>query len=386
MGDEDERFKRFSVGLKRRMWTLRGLGARLYCAIPSPDTMADTLKIALLGAGWFGREGHLNNLVNIEDVEVIAACSKSKEDLDAAKGIVGDSLRTFGDWQQVLEIEDVDAVIVALPNHQHHVAAVAALEAGKHVLCEKPLGLSILQCNDIIEAAEAAGKVLQVGHEMRFQRLYEEMKRMIDEGAVGDLQVMWCREFRGPMRGGWRSSEAMTGGTILEKNIHHIDLFNWVLDRKPLRVMAQGGTNVLTDREVLDNAQVLIEYEDGRRAVLELCLFAPYGGDCEIGVVGDGGRIDTRNQALSLVHQRFDLPDRTEMRIADSPEDANFTDASGRVDRGIRAELEHFATCIREDEKPLNDGASSRMAVAVCLAAQESIKRNRAVMIEEILR
>jgi myo-inositol 2-dehydrogenase/D-chiro-inositol 1-dehydrogenase len=274
---------------------------------------------------------------------------------------------------------------VALPNNQHHAAAVAALEAGKHVLCEKPLGLSILQCDDVIEAAAAAGKVLQVGHEMRFQRLYVEMRRMIGEGAIGDLQLMWCREFRGAMREGWRSSESVTGGTILEKSIHHIDLFNWILDQKPVRVMAQGGTNVLTDREVLDNAQALIEYDGGRRASLELCLFAPYGGDCEIGVVGDGGRIDTRNQALTLIHHRFDLPDRTEMQIADSAEDANFTDASGRIDRGIRAELEHFFHCIREEETPLNDGAASRMAVAVCLAAQESIKRNEAVTIEEIL-
>ena len=347
--------------------------------------MADSLKFALLGAGWFGRTGHLCNLVKLEDVEVVAACSKSQSDLAAARDIAGRTLQVFDDWQHVLEIEEVDAVIVALPNHQHHAAAVAALEAGKHVLCEKPLGLNLLQCDDIIDAAEAAGKVLQIGHEMRFQRLYSEMKRMIGEGAVGDPQLMWCREFRGPMREGWRSSESMSGGTILEKNIHHIDLFNWMLDRKPLRVMAQGGTNVLTGREGLDNAQMLIEYEGGRRATLELCLFAPCGGECEIGIVGAGGRIDTRNQALSLVHHRFDLPDRIEMRIADSPEDANFTDASGRVDRGIRAELEHFIHCIREEEKPLNDGAASRMAIAVCLAAQESIKRNEKVTIEEIL-
>ena len=136
---------------------------------------------------------------------------------------------------------------------------------------------------------------------------------------------------------------------------------------------------------MLDNAQVLIEYEDGRRATLELCLFAPYGGDCEIGAAGNLGRIDTKNQALSLVHHRFDLPDRTDMKIADSPEDANFTDASGRVDRGIRPELLDFFDCIRDGRKPLNDGESSLMAVTVCLAAQESIKRRECVTIEEML-
>lgn len=351
----------------------------------SEESPEKPITIALLGAGWFGREAHLKNLLSMEGCEVAAVSSRSDESLDASREIAGSHLRTFQDWREALAVETVDAVVIALTNDQHHEAALAALEAGKHVLCEKPLGLTVAQCDEIIAAQQSAGKVLQVGHEMRYQRLYQEMKRMIDRGEVGELQLMWCREFRGPMRLGWRSSEALTGGTILEKNIHHVDLFNWMIDRKPVRVSAHGGTNVLTDREVLDNAQVLVEYEGGRRATLELCLFAPYGGDCEIGVAGDRGRIDSRNQALSLVHHRFDLPDRTEMQIADSPEDANFTDASGRVDRGIRPELADFLSCIREKRAPMNDGQSSRMAVAVCLAAQESIKRAESVSIEEVM-
>jgi predicted dehydrogenase len=220
---------------------------------------------------------------------------------------------------------------------------------------------------------------------MRFQKLYSHMKRMIDGGEVGDLQLMWCREFRGPMRPGWRSSEALTGGTILEKNVHHIDLFNWMMDQMPLRVSAHGGTNVLKDREILDNAQVLIEYEGGRRATLELCLFAPHGGECEIGACGDKGRIDTKNQALELVHHRFDHSEVLRMQIADDGDAANFVDSSGRVDRGIKPELEHFVNCIKDGVKPLNDGESARLAVAVCLAAQESIKREESVYLSELL-
>ncbi|MEM7014927.1 MAG: Gfo/Idh/MocA family oxidoreductase, partial [Verrucomicrobiota bacterium] len=283
-----------------------------------------------------------------------------------------------------LQIDGVDAVVIALTNNLHHEAAIAAFEAGKHVLLEKPLGLTIQECHEIIAASAAAGKTLQIGHEMRFQRLYQKMKEMVGRGDVGDLQLMWCREFRGPMRVGWRSSEELTGGTLLEKNCHHFDLFNWILG-KPVKVAAHGGRNVLLDREVLDNAQVLVEHEGGRRATLELCLFAPYGGDCEIGVAGSGGRIDTKNQALQLVHHRFDIPERTEMEVGDFAEDANFVDASGRVDRGIRPELEHFIDCVREGKTPLNDGESALQSVAVCLAGQESIKRGESVTIEEML-
>lgn len=344
-----------------------------------------TINIGLLGAGWFGREAHLKNLLKLPGVNVVAVSSRSDESREAAKQLVGDQLLVFEDWRDVLQVQSLDAVIVALTNDQHHAAAMAAFAAGKHVLCEKPLGLSIAECDSIIAAAESAGKVLQVGHEMRHQQLYQRMKTMVDAGDVGDPRVMWCREYRGPMRPGWRSSEKLTGGMLLEKNCHHFDLFNWILDATPVRVSAFGGTDVLTDQELLDNAQVMVEYEGGRRAVLEICLFAPSGGDCEIGVVGSGGRVDTKNQAIHLEYHRFDPAERTEEIVPDPDDEAGFQDASGRVDRGIKAELTHFVECCQTGSIPLNSGAAARMNVAICLAAQESIRRGEVVTIKEVL-
>lgn len=344
-----------------------------------------TLRIGLLGAGWFGREAHLRNLLKLDGVEVTAVSSRSEDSRQAAAELVGDQLQTFDDWRDVVALESLDAVIVALTNDQHHAAAMAALNAGKHLLCEKPLGLTITECDEIIAAAAAADKVLQVGHEMRHQQLYQRVHSMVTAGDVGIPRVMWCREYRGPMRPGWRSSEAQTGGMLLEKNCHHFDLFNWMLGGQPERVSAFGGTDVLHDSELLDNAQVLVEYEGGRRAVLEICLFAPSGGDCEIGIVGDAGRIDTRNQAIELVYHRFDPVERREELVPDPDDEAGFQDASGRIDRGIRAELQHFVDCCRSGDQPLNDGPSARMNVAVCLAAQESIRRGEVVRIDEVL-
>ena len=344
-----------------------------------------TINIGLLGCGWFGREAHLKNLLKLRDVNVVAVSSRSSESRDSAQELVGGHLQTFKNWRDVLQVDALDAVIVALTNDQHHAAAMAAFAAGRHVLCEKPLGLTIAECDEIIAASESAGKVLQVGHEMRHQQLYQRMKSVVDNGDVGDPRIMWCREYRGPMRPGWRSSEKLTGGMLLEKNCHHFDLFNWILNAKPVRVSAFGGTDVLTDRELLDNAQVIVEYEGGRRAVLEICLFAPSGGDCEIGVVGTAGRIDTKNQAIHLEYQRFDPSEHTEETVPDPDDEAGFQDASGRVDRGIKAELAHFIECCQTGSAPLNNGPAARMNVAVCLAAQESIRRGEVVTIEDIL-
>lgn len=321
----------------------------------------------------------------MDNVEVIAVSSRSEESRTAAKELVGDHLQTFDEWQEVLKVDHLDAVIVALTNDQHHVAAVQAFQAGLHVLAEKPLGLTIAECDHVIAAAKSAKKVLQIGHEMRHQALYQKMKSIIDGGDVGDRRVMWCREYRGPMRPGWRSSEAVTGGLLLEKNCHHFDLFNWMMDADPVRVFAMGGRDVLTDRELLDNAQVLVEYSGGRRAVLEICLFAPSGGDCEIGIVGSGGRIDTKNQAIQMDYVGFEAGTSWSKRIPDPDDEAGFQDASGRVDRGIKAELEHFVNCCRTGASPLNDGSSARMNVAVCLAAQKSIRTGQPVMIDDVL-
>lgn len=343
-----------------------------------------SVNIGLLGAGWFGREAHLRNLLKLPEANVVAISSRSQESRNAAKAIVGDHLQTFADWQDVLQIPSLDAVIVALTNDLHHPAAIAALQAGLHVLCEKPLGLTIRECDDIIAAAESAGKVLQVGHELRHQRLYQRMKSLIDAGDIGDPRIIWCREYRGPMRTGWRSSEAITGGLLLEKNCHHFDIFNWMLGVRPVRVTAFGGRDVLTDRELLDNAQVLVEYEGGRRAILEICLFAPTGGDCEIGVVGSNGRIDTRNQAISLSCHRFEPRSQFEETVPDDDDEAGFRDAAGRVDRGIKAELAHFLNCCQTGADPLNNGSSARNNMAICIAAQESIRRGEIVTIDEI--
>ena len=119
--------------------------------------------------------------------------------------------------------------------------------------------------------------------------------------------------------------------------------------------------------------------------MLEICLFAPSGGDCEIGVVGSLGRIDTKNQAIRMDFVGFEDGKSWSKEVSDPDDEAGFQDASGRVDRGIKAELEHFVECCRTGASPLNDGPSARMNVSVCLAAQESIRTGQPVMIDDVL-
>ena len=113
-----------------------------------------SINIGLLGAGWFGREAHLKNLQRLPGVSVVAVSSRSADSRAASSELIGDQLQTFDDWRDLLKIDSLHAVIVALTNDQHHAAAMAAFPAGKHVLSEKPLGLTIVECDEIIAASK----------------------------------------------------------------------------------------------------------------------------------------------------------------------------------------------------------------------------------------
>lgn len=343
------------------------------------------MKVGIIGVGWFGREAHLRNLLKIPGIEVSAVSGRSESSREAAREIAGPALRVFETADELLALPELDAVIISVPNHLHCEVASAALRAGKHVLCEKPLGLSIAECDQLIRLADEHRRVLQIGHEMRFQSLYVQMESMIRNGVIGDARIAWCREYRGPMRPGWRSRASTTGGLFLEKNCHHFDLFHWFFKSRPLKVSAFGGRDVLTDQELLDNAQVLIEYEHGRRAILEICLFAPAGGDCEIGLAGTAGRLDSWNQQLTLRHTDFKTREQRTHVLPEPDEEAVFRDAAGRVDRGILQELRHFADCCRTGTRPLTDAHTARFTTAVCLAAEHSVRLGATVLIEDVL-
>ena len=149
--------------------------------------VTQTINVGLIGAGWFGREAHLTNLLKVDGVQVIAASSRSDESLQQVQAMAGNSIETFTDWQRVLEIEAVDAVVIALTNDQHHAAAMAAFAAGKHVLCEKPLSRTIKEAEDMIRIAKDNKIVLKCGFNHRHHPAIWEAKKIVDKGELGKL-------------------------------------------------------------------------------------------------------------------------------------------------------------------------------------------------------
>lgn len=355
------------------------------------------INIGIIGVGSMGRL-HLKNLVAINGCKIIAICDNCQESLNKACEIVNRKIKQFNNYGKLLDLKEIDAVIIVTPNYTHREITVAALKAGKHVLCEKPMATTVKDCDDIIEASKNVSKVLQIGLELRYTTMYLRIASFVSHGFIGRVQMMWYKEFRGPFGkkvNDWILKSKKSGGTLVEKACHYFDLFNWIVKAKPVKVVAFGGQNVeyrdkgsyakrkdkWTKVEVIDNAWVIIEYENGVRTCLGLSLFAPFGKEFEFGVIGDKGKLEAFHFAQKINLWKKNKPRKKSYKII-VPSKIKSLSHMG----GIYYELKSFLYSIRNNKKPIVSGEIGRDSVLVAIAAEKSIQEGRVIYIDEITR
>jgi len=321
------------------------------------------VNYGIIGLGQVSRKGHIPAIRAISDARIAAVASRRQETIEAARRLVGDA-KVYRSADALIADPEVEAVLVATPNWLHQEQSIAAFEAGKHVFCEKPLGIDLEECDAILAAQRRSGKLLQVGHELRYARLTREMRAKIEAGLIGSVQLMTIQEFRFPLLPGWRQT-GRTGGVMLEKNSHYFDLFNWFAGVRPRRVVGVGGNNVNKDSPLIDHCIVTVEYEGDIRATLLMCLFAEHGSQLTVDVVGDKGRL-----IGYLDDYRLEFHSRT----SDEPEVWQFDpQAGGPWHPGFRAEHQAFIRAIREGAPILADGAAARETMRVAVAAEKAV-------------
>src|SRR5215813_5696420 len=148
---------------------------------------ADTIPTALIGIGGRGTN-LLQGVLEQPNAKVAALCDIKPDRLDkAATTAKRDNPSTYTDWRRIIDRKDVDAVFIGTPPHLHSEMAIAALKSGKHVYCEKPLGVTAAQVKALVEAARGSNRVLTAGQQLRSQRLLKEAVRQIHEGIIGDV-------------------------------------------------------------------------------------------------------------------------------------------------------------------------------------------------------
>ncbi len=186
------------------------------------------MRIGLIGYGAWGRH-HAQAFAQAPSATLAAIAARGDEAASAA-ALDWPDVSVHRDWRTVANDPALDAVVVAVPNALHAEVASAALAAGRHVLLEKPMALTLADCDRLIEAARTSGRVLTVGHELRLSTQWGRARALIEDGTVGPLRHAAISLFRFPYRpgsGGWRYDCAAVGSWTLEEPVHFFDLLLW---------------------------------------------------------------------------------------------------------------------------------------------------------------
>ncbi len=349
----------------------------------------EPLRVGIVGCGWVAQQAHLPTMQQLSEVSAVAAT-----DLDAAQLRL--VTRQFGIMQAEPSLDAllanpmVEAVAVCVPVGSHVAVAKQALAAGKHVFVEKPLALSLAECDELIQAARSAGRVAMVGHNLRFLRLFRQARARIGRGELGGLTAIRTAMTSPPRwtdrRSDWPLHRAMGGGAIIEQAIHQFDLWRFLLRLEVDEVYARSQSGERDDESAIVAAQL----QQGVLASTFCSEATTLSNDVD--VYGDRGR-------LRITAHRFDGLERfgqsgasgdVAVRLAaiirtlrTLPRGIRGLRMGGEFMQSYRAEWQHFASAVRAGtrvESSLEDG---REAVAVMVAALASLKRGGPVRVAE---
>ena len=331
------------------------------------------VRYGLVGYGLFGAH-HAKAIGAAPSAELAAGAVKSEASQAAARE-AHPGVEVCGDYRELLDRDDIDIIDVTVPNVLHHEVAVAALEAGKHVLLEKPMALELSHCDDLIARAAEKDRLLAVGHELRLSSLWGKARGLIDEGVIGRPLHAMVELSRFPYRQGaegWRWDIDRVGNWILEEPIHFLDLARWYLsdNGEPVSVYARGNSRHGDNPDLRDNFSALVNFPGGAYALVSQTLSA-FGHHQTAKIAGEEGTIwafwsaaDARDKRSSY-GLRYGLGDSVTELTLDKP--------AGEL-LELYEEVEVVARCVRDGAAPPCTGEDGRWSTLLCLAAAKSIE------------
>ena len=338
----------------------------------------DTVKVGVLGAGKAGfLFGKAVNAAANGTLTALAAATQDEAD-DVAGKLGGVPLAT-GDWKKVIASDEVDAVFFATPTFMHHEMTLAAAKAGKHVLCDKPLCLSMREANDMVAACESAGVLFMCGFVERFNAAFRVVRDAIRNGKIGKPVMVFSRRAHPPRKGSWIMDDAKSGGAFLHTGCHNIDLVQWLFDSPMTHISAQsiesgispGFTDVTSIIGTLANGVMVTQVESYAHPTT-----MPMGVDRSFEVLGDRGVMH-----LDLFHSPVVLCAEEGWKYQDV---TTWVEAEGKLSGALTDETEYFLNCVQRGEQPTQaGGVDAKRTIAVYEAARRSAAEGRRVEVEQ---
>jgi predicted dehydrogenase len=340
-------------------------------------------KVAILGAGFIS-EIHLESYHRfIPEAEVVAVYARNP---DKAKEFAEKHhiAKWYTDVDKLINESQCEIVDICLPNFLHADACIKAAQAGKHIIIEKPLAITLEECDAMIDACKKANVKLMYAEELCFAPKYERVRHLVKEGAVGDVYMLKQSEkHSGPHTDWFYDINLAGGGVLMDMGCHAMQWFRWMLGNVKAKSVYASMSTVYHKQRTKgeDNSVVIVEFENGVTAVAENS-WAKHGGmDDKSEVHGTGGVIYADlfmgNSAISYSKHGYGYA----MEKADTTVGWSFTVFEEVFNQGYPHELKHFVDCVRNNKDPLVTGEDGRVVLEILYAAYASAGQGKKIML-----
>ena len=342
--------------------------------------MNKPIRVGIIGSQFISTI-HADALRQCADAELFAAASPNESRVSAFAQRF-DIPHHFTDYRQMLEMDEIDMVVVGVPNDLHCQVAVDAAAAGKHIVMEKPLCLNLAEADQMIAACRRAGVKLMYAEELCFAPKYVRLKQLLDAGALGKpVLLKQSEKHDGPHAAHFWDVSRAGGGVTMDMGCHAIEFFRWMLGRPKIKsVYAHMGTYLHMDKTQGDDHAILIlEFENGVTAMAEESWTKPGGMDDRAEVHGSQGvayaNLLQGNSILTYSRVGYDYA----VEKAGSTVGWSFTIYEEAWNYGFPQEMAHFVDCVKRDRQPEVTGEDGRAVLEAIFAAYESAGSGRKV-------
>ena len=329
-----------------------------------------TVRVGSVGLGRLGLQHAENVAHRVRNAELVALCDVDQKKLDETANRLGVAHR-YTNFEEMLALQDLDAVVLVSPSALHTRQIARALDAGKHVFSEKPLGVTVEECKQAEKAVTAHGdRVFMLGFMRRFDESYRYAYEKVRSGEIGK-PILFRSYSQDPEKfiDGAIAFAPHSGGQFLDMAVHDIDLGRWFLQSEPETVYAIGGCYAHQEFGKYkdgDNVSCLMKFKNDAMVFLFAGRTAPHGYNVETEIIGTQGILRIAS-----------VPQKNLVEILDSHGvrkecSQNFLE---RFDAAYVAEVQEFVDCILQDRKPevtVHDGTRVSEIAYTCKAAFES--------------
>lgn len=351
-------------------------------------------KIGIIGTGDRG-SGLIPIINDIPNFEVAACCDILPFRLENGLKKSNQNPKGYSDYRKLLEDKNLDAVLIATPFGTHSKIAQDAIDADKHVYCEKTLAKGYDGISQLVKKVRGSGLIFQTGHQYHSSRLYSHIVELIQTGKVGKIAAIesywnrngnWRRSVSDPQLErviNWRMYDELSGGLVAELCSHQLDFCNWALDGVPEKVMGMGGIDYWKDgRETYDNVHLMYLYPDGVKAKFT-SLTSNANEDYKIKIMGDKGTL-ILNSAKAWFY-----PEEKYKKELGEVDGVSGATAAWEEGKGIPIEVVHadpskdalmdFKTAVLQNERPISDVIAGAKAAICVQMGLDAMKKNEII-------